>query len=148
MGREAYIPARKRAEIEAESARLILNLRELPIELLRILSSRQLVALFKTKLSHGTILNYREEILKEREGEMAGEKGIDRHRPVVKQPDSIVISQQVLLERVGSILAKSYPHLGDNEKISEADALRLIYREVKRYDPTILERNLRSRLPK
>jgi hypothetical protein len=140
MGREAYIPTRTRSEIEAETARLILNLKQLPIELLRILSGRQLITLFNPNLSHETVLKFRQEILKKREGEMTG-KGIN-------QPDPATIGAQVVIEQLAGVAAKTYANLGDREKLGSEDALRLINKILKEYDPTILDRNLRRRLPK
>ncbi len=140
MGREKYIPTRTRPQIEAETARLILNLQQLPIELLRILSGRQLVTLFNPNLSHETVIKFRQEILKEREGEMTG-KGI-------KQPNAEAIGAQVVIEQLAGVAAKTYANLGDAEKLGSEDALRLINKILREYDPTILDRNLRRRLPK
>jgi hypothetical protein len=58
------------------------------------------------------------------------------------------VGQQLVIERIGNILSKSYPHLGDDEKIGTEDALKMIYKEVKHYDPTAITRNEKRALPK
>ena len=124
-------------EKEREVARLTALLNEMPYRAVRSVGVKQLIEGFNVKLSRQTVTAIRREVRTAMEEEMA-----QREVPVEK------IGNQIVLERIAAIVTKSYPHLGDNEKISTEDALQAIYRELKFYDPSLLTRNEKRALPK
>jgi hypothetical protein len=141
MGRGWWSGRKSRAEAEAELARLAINLNGLPTEVLQLLSAGKINKRFDTHLSHETILRCKKKILKAREEKAVAGKGI-------QQPNAETINAQVVLEQLAGVSSKTFANLGDAEKIGSEDALRLINKILKRYDASILDRNLKRRLPK
>lgn len=142
MARGWWSGRKSKEETESELAKLAMNLNTLPTEVLKLLSAGKINKRFHTQLSHETILRCKRQILKARgEEPMTTDKGI-------KQPKPEAIGAQVVLEQLARVSAKTYAHIGENEKIGSEDALRLINKLLKRYDPSILDRNLNRRLPK
>ncbi|HKQ06636.1 MAG TPA: hypothetical protein VJ464_15995 [Blastocatellia bacterium] len=141
MGRGWWSARKSRAEAEAEMARLAINLKALPTEILRLLSAGQINKCFDTYLSHETILQCKKKILKAKEGQAVAGKGM-------QQPIAEDVKAQVVLDRIAAIITKGYAHLGDNEKVGAEDVQMMIYRELKTYDLSLLTRNEKKRLPK
>ena len=147
-----YIPTRSRDAIEKESARVALCLNELPYKWLKVLNARQIIKLFDLRVSHSTVWAARKAILKEREAHMkAGTTSKQNPQRLdskqTHKTDDAQTAQQLVLERIARIITKSYPHLGDDERIGTEDALRMIYRELGHFDQALLIRNEKRALP-
>lgn len=65
-----------------------------------------------------------------------------------EMPKTEETSAVMTLERIARIASKTEPVRGQDEKLSEYDALVMILRELRDFDPTILDRNMRRVLPK
>jgi hypothetical protein len=127
---------------EAEIARLRVLLSALPWQVIKSLNISVLAKIgaeYGLKLSPHTLWKVLEESLKSIEGDK------NRNRsPIVVES----IGNQSILERIARVITKSYAHLGDGERVGSEDALQMIYRELKQYDPGIISRNERRALPK
>ena len=166
----------QRESTEREKAKLNLALMSTPFELLRYVKVTDLMVAFDIHLHPETVTKLKRdyttacELIRAGEISMEGRsaKGIDS-KSVKSKPAGVVssaakptaikqasaegasaerIGQQLVIERIGNILSKSYPHLGDDEKIGTEDALKMIYKEVSHYDPTAITRNEKRALPK
>lgn len=126
---------RKRGVHDQESARFADIVRRLPIELARELSSVQLIRAYEIKLSRATVDPIKDQILESRKNE---------HPATAKE----MLTAQVTLERLARIHSKTEPVLGNEEKLSERDCVIMSLREMRAYDPAIIERNIRRALPK
>lgn len=122
-------------EKDREKARLLLTLRSLPFALVQNLTLRQLQVVFRFGLSIETIGKVKRQY--EEGGDMKGQE--------VKVEE---VGAQVALEKIARIASKTYPVVGDDESVSEADGLQMIVRELRAYDPKILVRNQKRTLPK
>ena len=120
-------------DYEEERARLVLFIRSLRFPI----SAAEIMKQSGTKFGRETVSELRREIFNSlKEGNMQEGSGVEE------------VNAQKALERISTILGKSYAHLGDAEKIGTEEALQRIYREVKRYDPVIIARNQKRALPK
>jgi hypothetical protein len=129
---------RLKPERETEIARFAVILRSLPQELIPVISTAQVIRAFKVEIRPATAnrmkRDYEREVM-----DMAG-KGDDKKVEA--------IGAQIVVERLATIASKTYAHLGDGEKIAEGEALQMICRELRRYDPSILDRTVKRALPK
>jgi hypothetical protein len=125
--------------VKRETARLIAALQAMPAGLVKHLNMNQLIKGLSLDLSYPSVLNIVKEYRKglEVKEAMAGES---------KQTEEA--GAQFVLERISAIITKGYAHLGDNEKVGAEDVQLMIYRELKAFDPSLLARNEKKRLPK
>lgn len=123
-------------EVKIEKARAELIFRTLTQRELRFIPVWRLRRIFEIKLSVTQIDDLRRKFIT-KAGEASMGKG-----------NVETIDAQILLNEVAAIVSKTYANLGDAEKIGTEEGMNLILRRLKAYDSTILDRNLKRRLPK
>lgn len=124
-------------EMEAEKARASVIFRTLTLRELQLIPLRRLARLYKLRLSLNQLWQIKNQFIQ------AG--GNDMNNGETNKFQDI--GAEVVLEQVAGVTSKTFANLGDAEKISSEDALRLINKLLKRYDASILDRNLKRRLP-
>ena len=126
----------KGKEMEAEKARASAIFRTLTLRELQLIPLRRLARVYKLRLSLNQLWQIKNKFL------LAGGNMNNGETDKVQN-----IGAQVVLEQVAGVASKTFANLGDAEKIGSEDALRLINKLLKRYDASILDRNLKRRLP-
>lgn len=121
---------RTRAEYEKEWARVVLFIRSQSRP--DLLSAAEIIEQSGTWLSESTIHRLR----RTQEGSM--EKGINTEE----------IGAQLLIEQIAAVVTKTHAHLGDGEKIGSEEGNQRVYQLLKRFDPSLLTRNEKRRLPR
>jgi hypothetical protein len=135
---------KQRVENEKEIARLAAILKQLPAALVAVLTVGQLRRAFNLKVHAQTVRRIRNGF----ERSNGEGKTSDPATGSEEQPP-LWLEQQVVLQKIGHILCKSYAHLGDAEIIGTEDALLMIYRELKQFDYSLITRfEGRKRLPR
>lgn len=132
---------RKRGVHDEESARTVLILKRLPLEIVREISSIQLIRAYGIKLSRVTVDPIKSQILAARV-----ERDRKNSEVGVGLRESEVLDQ-ITLGMIARVITKTYAHKGDDEEIGTEEALRLIYRILKQHDPALLERNEKRAIP-
>lgn len=136
------LPYLQGEELQQESARILMLLGTLtPLEL-EYVPVWQLAKIFKAKLSRSQLTALRKRY---KAGVRAMGKTTTVEKPTVNPAH---IEPLIVIEDIATILGKSFAVLGENEELGSEDALRLITKRVKKHDPSIIERNLKRRLPK
>ena len=125
-------------ENQEEIARLVMALRSLPPRIADVLTAAQIVRGFNVKLHPATVGQIVRDYKREQGMKAETEKGIN--------PENI--GAQVVLEKLARIVTKTSAHLGDDERIGSEEANQMVYRELKQYDPSLITRNAKRRLPK
>jgi hypothetical protein len=126
----------KGEDMVKEKARASAIFRTLTLRELQLIPLRRLARIYKLRLSLNQLWQIKNKFI------LAG--GNMNNGETDKVQD---IGAQVVLEQVAGVSSKTFANLGDAEKISSEDALRLINKLLKRYDASILDRNLKRRLP-
>ena len=128
---------------DAEVARLIVALDAMPPAFVLVLNVRKLYDSLDLAFSYITMIqiihDYRIGL---QENAMAGKPQVDADEQATG------IDNQLVLERIARIVTKTYAHKGDDEEIGTEDGMLMIHRELKSYDPSLLVRNEKRRLPK
>jgi hypothetical protein len=127
-------------EMEVEKARVAAIFRKLSQLELQYIPIWRLMRIFNIQLSLNQTGALRQKFIRE-----AGEEPMERTTRNQSSQDN---EAKTLVERLASIASKTYAHRGDAEQIGTEDGMKLIVRELKRYDPTILNRNQSRKLPK
>lgn len=122
------------ADKDKERARLYAFLRVCPPEMLRFFRVADVIRYLGIKLE----LNYARVLIRQYQ------EGQETDMKQKEQP----IEPMVVLEKIATIVSKTYAHLGDGEQLASEDANNLVYSELKKYDPQIILRNQRRSLPK
>ncbi|HVG20262.1 MAG TPA: hypothetical protein VNI02_14525 [Blastocatellia bacterium] len=130
---------KKRSEDDREVARLTAILKQLPASLVGVLSPSQLSRAFHLNLRVHTIWNAKRHFVAAGDIVKLGDTETDTD---VSPP--LWIEQQLVLDNIGRILSRTYAYLGDKEEIGSEDALRMVYRELKQYDFSLITRNARN----
>jgi hypothetical protein len=134
---------------EREIARLYALLNSLPPSLIRLLTVQQLMIAFDFDLHGNYVSELRRDYLNNLEGNMTGKhhrQGKAENADKMNQPKEAreveKVEAQLVLEQSAGILTKTYAYAGDaGEKIAPEDALRLLVREFRKYDQSLLTRN-------
>jgi hypothetical protein len=124
---------------EREVARFMAIMNSLPDALLRVLTVQQLCVAFQFDLHANTVTLMRRQYLK-----LKGDKDMKEGE---WEPKPENIGAQLVIEKIAGVSSKTYAHLGDGEQIGSEDALRQINKILTQYDASILDRNLKRRLP-
>ena len=128
---------------DAEVARLIVTLDAMPPAFVRVLNVRKLYDSLDLGISYITMVEivhvYRNGL---QEKQMAGKSTEGTGEGATST------SNQLVLERIARIATKTYAYKGDDEEIGTEDGMLMIVRELKTYDPSLLTRNEKRRLPK
>jgi hypothetical protein len=125
---------KKRKEDDREIARLMAILKQLPASLVRTLTSSQLSRAFQLDLRPQTIWKAKRHFIEAKDSL----NPVESHS---EAPAPLWIEQQLVLENIGRVLARTYVHVGDKEQVGSEEALRMIYRELRRYDFSLITRN-------
>ena len=102
--------------------------------LVQMLTSSQLSRAFRLDLRPQTIWKVKRQYI-----EANARAHLVESQP--EAPPPLWIEQQLVLDNIGRILSLTYVHVGDKEEVGSEDALRMIYRELKRYDFSLITRN-------
>jgi hypothetical protein len=127
-------PKSKRKEEQTrEIARLYTVMRLIPLPILSRLTSTQLITAYNLNLHYHTIATHRRRFVREffQEGDM---------NPDGEQE----VSAQAALEEIAKTYTKTYSYCGQNESIASESALDVIGRELRHFDPAILNRNAKK----
>ncbi|MEK6323575.1 MAG: hypothetical protein AABN33_18195 [Acidobacteriota bacterium] len=119
---------KKRGVYDEEIARTVAILESLPIELLPWLTASQLINAYEIKLSRNTVKPI-----------IAGKKAEGGKQKAAQRPEDI--EARIVIERLARVMTKTYAYCGDAELIGTEDAQRMMLRELRKYDPSILARN-------
>lgn len=125
-------------ELQREKARVAGIFRTLTQRELRFIPVWRLARLFNIKMSFAQIDDFRRKFITK-----AGEESMQAEKEKLENIDA-----QILVEDMAAIASKTFAHLGDAEKIGTEEGMQRIVRRLINYDPTILNRNVKRRLPK
>lgn len=114
---------------EREAARFFAVMNAIPVELATLLSVQQLKVAFGFDLHAGTLAILKRDYLK-RSG--ARKEAMMSGRTVVNGDAAVLIG------RLARIATKTNAHKGDDEQIASEDALTMMLRELRAYDPALL----------
>lgn len=128
-----------RAEKEREVMRLYDCFRAIPTPVIRLLNARQLKEAFAVDLPEVWIRGAHRRFLDHLQTQ---EKNMQTTQEKVYDPKKH-LSPDLLIERLATIVSKSYAVKGDDEEIASEDALKMIKRELTNYDEEIIVRNER-----
>jgi hypothetical protein len=137
-------PVSNRAEKEREVMRLYDCFRAIPQPLIKTLTANQIKTAFQVNLPEVWIRGAHRRFLDHLETQ---EKNMETTQEKVYDPKKH-LSPDLLIDRVATIVAKSYAVKGDDEEIASEDALKMIKTELQKYDEKIIARNGRKSLAK
>lgn len=121
-----------RVDSRVECARLSAILKQLPATLISLLTAGQLSRAYQLNLHTQAIRRIKNEFLVANQDLPLLDKKTER--------PPVWLEQQMVLEQLGRVIAKTYAHVGDREEIGSEDALRLIHRALKEYDYSLITR--------